>query len=165
MIFKLNCYCFHNIINQLASVTETQYALCVVQTTSLVLHMHRPTPQIFNPWVWLIITRALQEVHQMEPKCTSPPILVFQNWIYWENFDVSRIHFQSTVTRLIFSLLYKGPKRCNFGSMFISHCKIALHFSSETCRVILQWVINILPKLHLLGPLYNIVLWCTETQI
>jgi len=29
------------------------------------------------------------------------------------------------------SVLYKEPTRCNFGSMFISHC-----------RVILQWLIN-----------------------
>ena len=28
MIFKMNCYKFRNIINQLPSVTEMQYALC-----------------------------------------------------------------------------------------------------------------------------------------
>jgi hypothetical protein len=31
--------------------------------------------------------------------------------------------------RLNIHILYKGPTRCNFGSMFISHCKITLHVS------------------------------------
>jgi hypothetical protein len=32
MIFKIKRYYFRNIINQLATVTEKQYALCVVRT-------------------------------------------------------------------------------------------------------------------------------------
>jgi hypothetical protein len=32
------------------------------------------------------------------------------------------------------SMLYKGPTRCNFGSMFVSHCKITLHVLDTTAH-------------------------------
>jgi hypothetical protein len=31
------------------------------------------------------------------------------------------------------TILYKEPTRCNFGSMFISHCKITLHVLDTFC--------------------------------
>jgi len=31
------------------------------------------------------------------------------------------------------SIIYKEPTRCNFGSIFISNCKITLHVSDAFC--------------------------------
>jgi hypothetical protein len=56
-------------------------------------------------------------------------------------------------------ILWGGPR-----SVVTALCHSLFRKASETCIVLLQWLINILLKLHLVGSLYNIVLWCTETQ-
>jgi hypothetical protein len=39
------------------------------------------------------------------------------------------------------TILYQEPTRCNFGSMFISHCKIILHVSDAFCVHHQEWLL------------------------
>ena len=66
----------------------------------------------------------------------------------------------SILHRDIEALYYiKNQQDATLAVLFISHCKITLHVSDAFC------VRNILPKLHLVGSLYNIIYFVLKNVI
>ena len=74
----------------------------------------------------------------------------------WQEFNILSIINQQDATLAVLCLLKTTSVLYMFQTPFVF----------ETCGAYLYFLINaILPELHLVGLLYIIDLWCTETQI